>query len=92
MRWLRDEEIGPAFIATGKPWQNGFVESFNGKLKDELLNRERFRTLAEAKVLIEAWRQFYNERPPHSALGYWPPAEIRREWSEADNITPTLIA
>ncbi len=67
MRWLRDEAIGPAFIAPGNPWQNGFVESFNGKLRDELLNREWFRTMAEAKVLIEAWRRFYNERRPHSA-------------------------
>ncbi len=92
MRWLRDEAIGPAFIAPGKPWQNGFVESFNGKLRDELLNREWFRTLAEAKVLIEAWRQFYNERRPHSALGYRPPATVRREWSDTDNITPRLTA
>src|SRR5690606_4946253 len=53
MRWLRDAAIGPAFIAPGSPWQNGFVESFNGKLRDELLNREWFRSRAEAKVLIE---------------------------------------
>ena len=64
MRWLRDAAIGPAFIAPGSPWQNGFVESFNGKLRDELLNREWFRSLAEAKVLIERWRQFYNEQRP----------------------------
>src|SRR5690606_39629082 len=57
MRWLRDAAIGPAFIAPGSPWQNGFVESFNGKLRDELLkNREWFRSRAEAKVLIERWR------------------------------------
>lgn len=92
MRWLRDEAIGPAFIAPGKPWPNGFVESFNGKLRDELLNREWFRTLAEAKVLIEAWRQFYNERRPHSALVYRPPATVRRAWSDTDNITARLTA
>ena len=78
MRWLQDEAIGPAFIAPGSPWQNGFVESFNGKLRDELLNREWFRSRAEAKVLIERWRQFYNERRPHSAHRYQPPATVRR--------------
>ena len=53
MRWLRDNAIGPTFIALGSPWQNGFVKSFNGKLRDELLNREWFRSRAEAKALIE---------------------------------------
>jgi len=92
MRWLRDHAIGPAFIAPGSPWQNGVIESFNGKLRDELLNREWFRTRAEAKVLIERWRQFYNEQRPHSALRYQPPAQIRRAWIESDNITPRLTA
>ncbi len=76
----------------GKTRQNGFVESFNGKLRDELLNREWFRTLAEAKVLIEAWRQFYNERRTHSALGYRPPAAVRRERSDTDDTTPGRTA
>jgi len=84
--------IGPAFIAPGSPWQNGFVESFNGKLRDELLNREWFRSRAEAKVLIERWRQFYNEQRPHSAHGYKPPATVRRNWSEPDTIHPGLTA
>jgi len=53
MRWLRDASIRPAFITSGHPWQNGFVESFNDKLRDELLNREWFRSRAEAKILIE---------------------------------------
>ena len=92
MRWLRDAAIGPAFIAPGSPWQNGFVESFNGKLRDELLNREWFRSRAEAKVLIERWRQFYNERRPHSAHGYKPPASVRRNWSEPDTIPTGLTA
>jgi len=92
MRWLRDEAIGPAFIAPGKPWQNGFFESFNGKLRDQLLNREWFRTQAEARQLIEHWRQFYNERRPHSALGCPLPAAVRREWINANNITPRLTA
>ncbi len=62
------------FIEPGSPWENGYVESFNGKLRDELLNREQFETLLEAKVLIERWRQHYNTVRPHSALGYRPPA------------------
>jgi putative transposase len=56
------------------PWENGSIESFNGKLRDELLEREAFDTLLEAKVLIERWRQHYNTIRPHSALGYRPPA------------------
>ena len=61
-------------IEPGSPWENGYVESFNGKLRDELLEREAFDTLLEAKVLIERWRQQYNTVRPHSALGYRPPA------------------
>ena len=61
-------------------------------LRDELLNREWFRTLAESKVLIEVWRQFYNERRQHSALSYRPPAAVRREWSHIDTNTPRLTA
>jgi putative transposase len=92
MRWLRDASIGPAFITPGSPWQNGFVESFNGKLRDELLNREWFRSRAEAKMLIEQWLQFYNERRPHSAHRYQPPATVRRTWLESDNIDMRLTA
>ena len=62
------------FIETGSPWENGYIESFNGKLRDELLNREIFTTLTEARVLIEQWRREYNHLRPHSALGYRPPA------------------
>ena len=92
MRWLRDNAIGPAFIAPGSPWQNGVVEGFNGKLRDELLNREWFRTRIEAKILIERWRHFYNEQRPHSAHHYQPPAQVRRTWVESINITPRLTA
>ena len=62
------------FIAPGSPWENGYIESFNGKLRDELLNREVFTTLEEARVLIEQWRREYNQVRPHSALRYKPPA------------------
>ena len=84
MRWLRDQRVGPVFIAPGRPWQNGFVESFNGKLRDECLNREWFRDLREARLLIEQWRQFYNAERPHSALGYRTPAQARAEWHKME--------
>ncbi len=60
----------PTFIEPGSPWENGFVESFNGKMRDELLNREMFYTIKEAKVIIEQWRQYYNTERPHSSLNY----------------------
>jgi transposase InsO family protein len=91
MRWLRDQNVGPVFIAPGKPWQNGYVESFNGKLRDECLSREWFRDLREARV-IERWRLFYNERRPHSALGYRTPAAARKQWTEDVKINQQLTA
>ena len=66
------------FIESGSPWENGYIESFNGKLRDELLNLEIFTTLIEAKVLIEQWRKEYNQVRPHSSLGYQPPAPEAR--------------
>ena len=72
--WLSRLQVKTLFIEPGSPWENGYVESFNGKLRDELLNGERFTTLLEAKVLIADWRQEYNHFRPHSALGYRPPA------------------
>ena len=72
--WLGRLGVGTLFIEPGSPWENGYVESFNGKLRDELLNGEIFYTLKEAKVLIERWRQQYNRVRPHSSLGYRPPA------------------
>ncbi len=73
-KWLAQVGVQPLFIEPGSPWENGYVESFNGKLRDELLNREIFDTLWEAKVLVERWRQAFNQVRPHSALGYRPPA------------------
>lgn len=72
--WLESVEVKTLFIEPGSPWENGYVESFNGKLRDELLNREVFDTLLEAKVLIERWRRAYNTVRPHSSLAYQPPA------------------
>jgi len=72
--WLHKLNIQTLYIEPGSPWENGYNESFNGKLRDELLNREVFYTLPEDKVLIERWRQEYNTIRPHSSLGYRPPA------------------
>lgn len=72
--WLQRVGVQTLFIEPGSPWENGYVESFNGKLRDELLNGELFYTLWEAQVVIERWRQAYNQVRPHSALGYQPPA------------------
>ena len=73
-KWLNKLGVRTLFIEPGSPWENGYIESFNGKLRDELLNREIFTTLEEAKVLIEQWRREYNQIRPHSALEYRPPA------------------
>lgn len=72
--WLNDLGVKTLFIEPGSPWENGYIESFNGKFRNELLDREIFTTLMEAKVLIENWRREYNEIRPHSSLGYRPPA------------------
>jgi transposase InsO family protein len=72
--WLSRVGVKTLFIEPGSPWENGYIESFNGKLRDELLAREQFDTLLEAKVLIERWRRQYNTVRPHSSLGYRAPA------------------
>ncbi len=72
--WLGQVGVKTLFIEPGSPWENGYNESFNGKFRDELLDREIFHSLHEAKVLIERWRRHYNTVRPHSALGYRPPA------------------
>jgi len=72
--WLSRVGVRTLYIEPGSPWENGYIESFNGKLIDELLNGEIFETLLEAKVLIEEWRKEYNAVRPHSSLGYKPPA------------------
>jgi len=74
------------YIEPGSPWENGYVESFIGKLRDELLNGEVFHTVKEARVLIERWRQHYNTLRPHSSLGYRPPAP------EAMGLLPVGVA
>jgi putative transposase len=73
-KWLASLGSKPLFIEPGSPWENGYCESFNGKLRDECLNGEIFYSLKEAQIIIERWRVHYNTRRPHSALGYRPPA------------------
>jgi len=73
-RWLNRLGVKTLFIEQGSPWENGYIESFNGKLRDELLNSKTFYTLIEAKILIEQWRREYNQIPLHSSLNYQPPA------------------
>lgn len=76
-QWLASVGTKPLFIEPGSPWENGYCESFNGKLRDECLNGEIFYSLKEARIIIEQWRKFYNTERPHSALGYRPPAPSR---------------
>lgn len=75
--WLSQKGIKPLFAEPGKPWQNGKCESFNGKLRDELLSREWFSSITEAQIVIENWRNFYNTERPHSSLGYLTPLEFK---------------
>src|SRR4029077_2953534 len=82
--WIVDQGIGTALIDPGKPWQNGASESFNGKFRDECLSLEWFRSRSEAKVLIEAWRQHFNNVRPHSSLGYLTPAASAAKLKEQD--------
>ena len=74
VKWLEQLEVGPLFIHPGSPWENGYCESFNGKMRYNFLDGEIFYSLFEAKVLIEKWRQEYNTKRPHSSLGGKPPA------------------
>ena len=78
--WIVAVGAKTAFIEPGSPWENGYCESFNSKLRDELLNGEIFYSLAEAKVIIEAWRRYYNTERPHSSLGYKPPVPEAIIW------------
>ncbi len=73
-KWIRAVGARTAYIEPGSPWENGYIESFNARLRDELLNGEIFYSLKEAQIIIEQWRKHYNTIRPHSALGYRPPA------------------
>lgn len=76
LKWFKCLGVEPLFIHPGSPWENGYCESFNGKMRYELLNGELFYNMTEAKVVIENWRQHYNTKRPHSSLGGRPPAPV----------------
>ena len=88
-RWLAEHRIGTLFIAPGSPWENGYTESFNSRLRDELLNRELFQSLAEARFLLREYRRRYNEERPHSSLGYQTPQQFHEAWM-AENGRPEV--
>jgi putative transposase len=79
--WCRFNNVGTCFIDPGSPWQNAWIESFNGRLRDEFLNGWHFDTLLEAQVLIEDWRIDYNDHRPHSAHGELTPSEFAQAWT-----------
>ena len=85
--WLKRIGVKTLYIEPGSPWENGYIESFNGKLRDELLDREVFYTLKEAQILIERWRIEYNTIRPHSSLGYRPPAPESIEFNRLACVT-----
>jgi putative transposase len=87
--WLGRIGVTTLYIEPGSPWENGYCESFNSKLRDELLNGELFYSLAEARIVIESWRQHYNTLRPHSSLGYMPPAPHTVLWPA---VPPSTIA
>ena len=86
-RWLVQAGVSTLFIAKSSPWENGYVESFNGKFRDELLNGELFLGLEDARWVIDRWRLDYNHRRPHSALGYQTPAAFAANCVLADSAT-----
>lgn len=88
--WLKEKEVKTIYIKPGSPWENGHIESFHDKFRDELLNRELFGSLLEAKVLVEAWRIEYNQKRPHSSLGYQTPEEFALCWKTP--LRPTASA
>jgi putative transposase len=79
--WLEQKKVGPAFIPSGQPWKNGFVESFHDKFRDECLQREWFQSLLEAQVVIKTWRLHYNTQRPHSSLAYQTPAAFAAQYA-----------
>ncbi len=87
LSWCEERKIQLIFIPPGRPMQNGHIESFNGRLRDECLNANWFTTLADAKSKIEAWREDYNTERPHSALGYLSPEEFAARWPSRGDTT-----
>jgi putative transposase len=96
--WIGAVGAKTAYIEPGSPWENGFIESFNAKLRDELLNGETFYSLAEARIIVESWRRFYNTLRPHGSLGYkarapevFIPAHAKRSAAPPRPAQPTAL-
>lgn len=89
---LRHPNVGPEFIAPGRPGQNGYLESFHGKLRDEFRNRELLRDVRKARVIIERWGSFCNHQRPRSALGYRAPAQAQQAGPKSANIDVRFTA
>lgn len=85
-QWLRESGCQTLFIKPGSPWENGYIESFNDKLRDECLNCEIFQSDKEAQAIVEAWRQEYNNYRPHSSLHYLTPVEFARRYYEKNRV------
>ena len=102
--WMSKAGVETLYIEPGAPWENGYAESFNSKVRDELLNAEEFASLLEARVLAQEWKREYNQVRPHSSLGYRAPAEfgamvpradsaaLRRPEGPSVTVDPTLTA
>lgn len=90
--YLEIKQTKTLFIEPGKPWQNAKCESFNGKFRDECLNQEYFSSLAEARVVIEKWRKFYNTERPHSSLQYQTPEEMKQKFEIKQKSTNLIFA
>jgi putative transposase len=88
--WLAQHQTRTLYIDPGCPWQNGYGESFNGTVRDECLNMHVFHAVAEARVMLAAYRRHYNEERPHSSLGYRTPAEFKRDWLERQPLSGGL--
>lgn len=88
-QWLKDRCVGTLYIEPGCPWENGYVESFHGRFRDDFLDRELFYSVKEAKVLVENWRLEYNHHRPHSSLGYKTPARFAAECIASASATPS---
>jgi putative transposase len=89
-KWLKKNHVETLYIEPGSPWENGYIESFNGKLRDEILDRELFYSVKEAKVIVEDWRLEYNNHRPHSGLGYMTPAAFAASYNPPGSATLRL--
>jgi putative transposase len=89
-RWLRYQDVETLYIEPGSPWENGYIESFNSRLRDEILNREVFYSVKEARVIVESWRLDYNNRRPHSSLSYMTPAAFAASCNPSGSATLRL--